>query len=107
MTAADLEAVIARDGHERYRWLTSDDNPDEASREGYRRIVAEKAAGTPHVEPVQPAHDFAELRNATKLGSAQCWFSERDAGCGCDGLQCHLLGRRINIYDCVACLKKW
>lgn len=54
-----------------------------------------------------PPADFAALRNATKLGSKNCWFSEHDAGCGCNGLQCHLLGRRINIYDCVKCLARW
>jgi hypothetical protein len=60
----------------------------------------------PQPEPT-PAVDFAALRNATKLGSKNCWFSEHDAGCGCNGLQCHLLGRRINIYDCVKCLARW
>ena len=28
MTPADLENVIARTGHERFRWLVSDANPD-------------------------------------------------------------------------------
>lgn len=47
MTQDDLETVIARTGHERFRWLTSDDNPNVAQREGYRRIVREMAADTP------------------------------------------------------------
>lgn len=116
MTPADLETAVARTGHERYRWLTSDDNPDVEAREGYRRSVRELAAGPwppesqpesrPASEPAPPA-DFAALRNAARLGSKNCWFSERDAGCGCAGLQCHLLGRRINIYDCVKCLDRW
>lgn len=113
MTAADLETVVARTGHERYRWLTSDANPDAASRDGYRRIVRDQAAAPwpppaagPAASQAEPV-GFDELRNATKLGSKNCWFAEHDAGCGCNGLQCHLLGRPINIYDCVECLRRW
>jgi hypothetical protein len=109
MTPEDLETAIARTGVERYGWLTSDANPDAAEREAFRRRMVEIAAAPdwPPPEPTteQAAHDFAALRNATKLGSKNCWFSDR--GCGCDGLQCHLLKRRINIYDCVKCLARW
>jgi hypothetical protein len=35
--AADI--VAERTGHERYRWLVSDDNPDEWQREAYRSQV--------------------------------------------------------------------
>lgn len=78
-------------------------------------MPAEPPAGSssaPRVVPAAtgaatPPASFSEVRNATKLGSARCWFSERDAGCGCSGLNCHLLGRRINIHDCVECLRRW
>jgi hypothetical protein len=43
MTPEDLEAVVARTGHERYRWLTSDANPDVAQRDAYRELVVRLA----------------------------------------------------------------
>lgn len=54
MTTHDLGTAVARTGHERYRWLTSDANPDAFRREGYRRIVREIAAG-PWPPPPKPA----------------------------------------------------
>jgi hypothetical protein len=50
MTPDDLETVVARTGHERFRWLTSEANPDVESREGYRRYVREQAAGATPAE---------------------------------------------------------
>lgn len=38
-----LQIVIARTKHERYRWLCSDDNPDEVGREHYRALVISQA----------------------------------------------------------------
>jgi len=40
-----LDLVVARTSHERYRWLCSDDNPDAAQREAFRRYVIEQASG--------------------------------------------------------------
>jgi hypothetical protein len=79
------------------------------------RWVVDESMGSPAVPtlaatagpPVRHAVSHAELRNATRLGSKNCWFAEHAPGCGCDGLSCHLLGRRISIYDCVQCLEKW
>lgn len=51
MTPADLETVIARTGHERFRDLTSDANPDAAQREAYRGLVARMAAEQPPAYP--------------------------------------------------------
>ncbi len=39
-----LDIVVSRTRHERYRWLCSDENPDEFSRERYRAIVMSMAA---------------------------------------------------------------
>ncbi len=39
---AILSHVIEKTGHERYRWLTSEANPDEKARTGYRRLVVER-----------------------------------------------------------------
>lgn len=54
MTADQLNSVVAASGHERYRWLTSEANPEVESREGYRRLVAEKAEALAHRPPVYP-----------------------------------------------------
>jgi hypothetical protein len=43
MTPEDLEVVISRTGHERFRRLTSDANPDVAQRDAYRKLVARLA----------------------------------------------------------------
>lgn len=43
MTPEQLDLVVARTGHDRYRWLTSDQFPDADKREAYRRIVARMA----------------------------------------------------------------
>jgi hypothetical protein len=42
-----LEIVIHRTGHARFEWLCSDQNPDAASRAGYRALVLQLAAGDP------------------------------------------------------------
>lgn len=39
-----LETVVARTRHERFRFLCSDENPDAASRQGYRLQVIKIAA---------------------------------------------------------------
>jgi hypothetical protein len=39
-----LETVVGRTGIERYRWLTSDDNPDAHGRERYRAEMVRLAA---------------------------------------------------------------
>lgn len=39
-----LEIVVAMTRHERFRWLCSDENPDAASRRGYRARVVRIAA---------------------------------------------------------------
>lgn len=65
MTPNDLETVIARTGHERYRWLVSDANPDAESREGYRRVVRDLAAGPPGAGgPAAYPPVLAQLGNA-------------------------------------------
>lgn len=106
MTAADLEAVIARTGHERFRALTSDSNPDVGQRERYRGLVASLASGAS--PPSAPAFDpipLAAARRATEIGFQNCWLSTQDESCGCTGVRCHLLGRIVSLRDCVDCLK--
>jgi hypothetical protein len=46
MTLAQaLDLVVARTGHDRYRWLCSAANPDAEQREAYRRLVLDLADG--------------------------------------------------------------
>ena len=40
-----LQLVIDRTGHERFSWLTSEDNPDPHSRAAYQRLVIQLASG--------------------------------------------------------------
>lgn len=42
-----METEIARSRHERYRWLCSDDNPSEDSREAYRRLMVQIVEDAP------------------------------------------------------------
>ncbi len=46
-----LNRVIEATGVERYRWLCSEANPDVATREGYRRLVLERAGEKPSKYP--------------------------------------------------------
>ncbi len=42
-----LEIMVARTKHERYRWLTSDDNPDVVQREEFRALLVKQASELP------------------------------------------------------------
>lgn len=107
MTGTDLETVIARTGgHERFRELTAEDNPDVRQRDAYRALVARLAAGEPLAPPaagpdVVPLSDSLRV---VRLGFQRCWFSTQDDACGCSGVRCHLLGRIVSLLDCVECL---
>jgi hypothetical protein len=118
MTPADLESVVARTGHERFRWLTSDGNPDAAQREGYRGLVTRMAAGFASPSPesdasppatVDPDPDRARLPlavslRALKVGHRKCFYAT-PCGCAGGGARCHHLGRVVALHDCVACLE--
>lgn len=67
-----LDVVVGRTRHERYRWLCSEANPDEWSREAYRGQVLTMATG----EPVAPA----PIRTRAATGTVRV----RAAGC-CGG----------------------
>ena len=71
--ADDLETVVSRTGVERFRWLTSEDNPDAHGRERYRVQMVEMAlqpAQERPAAPTAPAYPpFAEqVGNALKAG---------------------------------------
>lgn len=110
MTPAQLETVVARTRHERFRWLTSDDNPDVEQREGYRRVVERLATGEPPppvsaTPPPSLARDLSIYRVARRLGGRNCWYADNPS-CGCSGqARCHALGRDVTIIHCAACLK--
>jgi hypothetical protein len=108
VTPADLEAVVARTGHERFRWLTSDANPNPAHRDAYRKLVARLARGEPAPNPTPPPPKtvpLADALRARKLGLARCVYASKPA-CSCQGAaRCHHLGRIVSIRDCLDCLK--
>lgn len=95
-----LEQVVARTRHERYRWLTSDDNPDAAQREGYRASLIQQASGALGAigraigaavtgEPVMMSQEEQERRWAICLA--------------CE----HLDGEQCKICGCHMPIKTW
>lgn len=106
MSPEQLNKVVAATGHERFRWLVSDANPDEAQRGAYRDTVAMLAEGTVKaVEPPPPTPTFGpEVRKALWLGRLDCLYAG-PPDCGCSGShKCHHLGRDATLGDCVRCL---
>ena len=121
MTDAQLDLMVLRTGVDRLRWATSDANPDAADRESSREWVRSMSAlpewiAAPAPEPEPDASPFvaprpepiplADAQRARKLGFSRCWFSFKDEHCGCSGLQCDLLKRRVTLRDCVACFAR-
>jgi len=98
-----LDTVVARTGHERFRWLCSDDNPDAVQREGYRGVVL-GLAGQPASETPPVLPPLAVSINAVRLGFRQCFYSSHE-GCGCAGTHCYRFGRIVQLRECVECLK--
>jgi hypothetical protein len=102
-----MQVVVARTRHERYRWLCSDENPDVASRDGYRRLVIKMAGGDPASVPpvhVQAVNLWRSIKAFAKSGGklapksvraarqATCnvcphWTGFRCGRCGCTGLK--------------------
>jgi len=103
MTASDLDAVVAVAGHERYRYLTSDVNPDAESREGYRRLVREKAealAGLPPPRPAVPNAYQIQLQQVRECPHAG------PASCGCNAVRrCAIYNRDVAIEQCLRCVR--
>lgn len=112
MTQSDLEAVISQTKHERYRWLTSDDNPDVAKREGYRRIVREMASGTPKEYPPVATQIGNALGAAVRFAASgfqvvdQAEFDRRRAVClGCSSFDADQ--DRCRSCGCALAVKPW
>lgn len=112
MTDAQLGIVIARTGHERYRWLTREDNPDVAQRDGYRALVAGMADDVPAAQAVEPPTPpspvlapLSEALRASNLGGRNCPHGSAPKTCNCSSLSaCSLLGRDVRLDDCISCL---
>lgn len=120
MTRDQLDYVVALTRHERWRRLTSEDNPDALSREGHRRLVerlagefAEHGGAIPPAPEPQP-DDPTPLDEAPvpldaalrvqRLGGRNCPHGSAPA-CGCNGLAaCSLMARDVNVRDCSECL---
>jgi hypothetical protein len=95
MTADDLDAVAKRHGP-RLAWLVSGANPDAESREGYRRVVRDLAAGPTE----QPSAAAAYPPVLTQLGNAAAAVG-RFVGSGCETVDRAEFDRRRSI--CAVC----
>lgn len=107
MTPDQLDAAVAATGVERYRWLTSAANPDEASREGYRRLVREKAEALDGsgatAAPVDPP---APNPHAVLLKLVRACPHAGLASCGCNSVRrCAAYNRDVAISECLACVR--
>lgn len=107
MTDDQLESVIADTGIERFRWLTSDANPDETSREGYRRLVREKAEALDGsgatAAPVDPP---APNPHAVLLKLVRDCPHAGPASCGCNAVRrCAIYNRDVAIEQCLRCVR--
>jgi hypothetical protein len=65
-----LDIVVSRTRHERYRWLCSDDNPDQWQREAYRHQIVAMASNE---EPPQLAYPALAVQAANLFRSARDW----------------------------------
>lgn len=77
---AILSHVIEKTGHERYRWLTSEANPDEKARTGYRRLVVERyqqLLSEPEYPPL-----FEQAKGAGRHGPSRRGRNQETAGSG-------------------------
>lgn len=120
MTSIDLEKVIAQTGHERYRWLTSDANPDAESREAYRRLVARLAAAGLSAPPEPPPYPplAEQLGNAAKAAvrfvasglatAGRTEYARRRAVCrACPSGLYDAAADRCRACGCLAAVKPW
>ena len=99
-----LTAVIALTGHERFRWLCSEDNPDADQRDGYRRLVIQLAGG--EAESAPPLVPLAKALALHRLVNS-CPYRSRGPGCGCSGAHCGLRGSIVSHRDCLDCVKTY
>jgi hypothetical protein len=113
MTTDDLEIVVARTGHERFRWLTSDANPDVDQRDAYRKLVAGLAKNDAPAEyPPLAAQVGNALQAAVKFvasGGAlvdQAEFDRRRSICeGCEHMD--KIRDRCRACGCMLAAKPW
>ena len=63
-----LDLVTERTGHQRYRELCSEDNPDIEQRDAYRRLVLE-LGGEPEPDVVRAARLIAENPPVSRVGT--------------------------------------
>ncbi len=95
-TYGQLESVVARTGCERFRWLTSEENPYAASREDYRLLVARLAEGEqPRPPTVKETLDSLDaVRRCPHLVPAAC---------GCSFGRCSQYDRETSYRECLDC----
>jgi hypothetical protein len=107
-----LEIVVSQTGHERYRWLCSDENQPWGGangRDAFRRLMMSKA-GQPYPPLATQARSFlASVRDFIKSGAKIADRAERArrrAICqGCERLD--VSQQRCRACGCSANLKPW
>jgi hypothetical protein len=107
----DLEFVVERTGHSRFRVLT--DPADPAYQEGYIGIVRGLAAGFRGEPPPPPRRRFtaAQVRRAQEDARIaakvkKCPDREPVPGCGCSGeARCRRDGAVKQRLECYACVE--
>lgn len=113
MNQDHVESAVARTGHDRLRWLASDDNPDEAQRKGYRRIVSRMSdpdAALEYPPLIEQASNILQsaltfVKSGCKIVD-QAEFDRRHSICeGCD--QFDAVKDRCKACGCALNVKPW
>lgn len=106
MTINELDIAVARTKHERLRYLTSLDNPDEASREAWRRKTERIASElyrpeTGVTETSVTRTSVTETMERLKLVKTCQHLVEPT--CGCNFGRCSLYDKPTSYPECIAC----
>lgn len=101
-----LDLVVSRTGHQRYRWLCSEDNPDTEQRAAYRRLVISQAVDQPTAGISAVLMPAVESIAALKL-VRRCHYRSVPS-CGCEPGRCGLRGGKwVSDQDCLTCVSKY
>ncbi|MGO9111943.1 MAG: hypothetical protein ACLP9L_22180 [Thermoguttaceae bacterium] len=95
-----LGIVVAISGHERYRALCDEANPDQAQRDAFRRLMLMLAGGAPDPDliPLPKALALHRLMRA-------CPYRSVWPPCGCSGARCGLRAAIVSHRDCLDCVR--
>lgn len=94
---------MASTGHERFRALCDDGNPDIPQRDGYRALMVSQATGRPFPAPKSRPSIRATLEG---LEAARKCSHRILPACGCSWGSCRLHEREVAAQECIACKLK-